>query len=152
MPTRIRTKNTTKAAINLINEFMSDSLYLKNEDFIKVQELYIFCNSVVSISEIIQSCELSNDDVKVVCRDSIRNSQNLKDIHISKINSPNKPINFFTKKGFQGCNLFTNNGLVVVISDASKKQTAVDIQSTLFQINGRLRTNKEYNNVFKNRL
>jgi len=76
----------------------------------------------------------------------------LKDIEISKISSPNKPINFFTKKGFQGCNLFTNNGLVVVISDSSKKQTAIDIQTTLYQINGRLRCNSEYDNVFKNRL
>ena len=152
IPTRIRTNNTTKAAVNLINEFISDALYLKNEDYIKVEQLYIFCNSVLSISEIIQTCKLTNEDVKVVCRDSIRNSQNLKDIEISKISSPNKPINFFTKKGFQGCNLFTNNGLVVVISDSGKKQTAIDIQTTLYQINGRLRTNSEYDNVFKNRL
>lgn len=152
IPTRIRTNNVTKAVVNLVNEFVSDALYLKNEDYIKVEELYIFCNSVTSISEIIQTCELTNDDVKVVCRDSIRNSQNLKDIEISKVSAPNKPINFFTKKGFQGCNLFTNNGLVVVLSDSSKKQTAIDIQTTIYQINGRLRSNNEYDNVFKNRL
>ena len=69
---------------------------------------------------------------------------------IESVSSPNKKINFFTKKCFQGCNLFTNNGLIIVASDAYKTQTLVDISTTMEQIAGRIRINDEYQNIFRN--
>lgn len=153
-PTRIQTKSTTKALVRFIGQVMDDKLFLDdiNGNRTLVKELYVFCNSVTTIATIIKSCELTGDDIKVVCSDTIRNGQTLGTTSISKMGDPNKAINFFTKKGFQGCNLFTNNGLVIVISDSSKKQTLVDIQTTMYQINGRLRTNKEFNNIFRDKL
>lgn len=106
-------------------------------------------NSVKGIKQVIESAELTDDDVKVVCSDNNRNALTLGDISISKVTDPNAPINFFTKKGFQGCNLFSNNALVVVVSDGNKKHTLVDISTTLHQIVGRLRENDEYNNILK---
>ena len=50
---------------------------------------------------------------------------------IESVSNPNKRINFFTKKCFQGCNLFTNNGLVIVASDGYRKNTLVDIATTM---------------------
>ena len=50
---------------------------------------------------------------------------------IESVSKPNKIINFFTKKCFQGCNLFTNNGLVIVASDGYRKNTLVDIATTM---------------------
>lgn len=151
IPTRIKTNSPYKTTIALINEFKNKSLYLKvNDKDVLVEELYIFLNSVKGIGDIVNSCELDESEVKIVTAETIRNSKMIKSI--SKVTDPPKPINFFTKKGFQGCNLFTNNGLVVVVSDASKKHTLVDIETTLFQINGRLRTNKEFNNIFKDRI
>ena len=59
---------------------------------------------------------------------------------------------FFTKKCFQGCNLFTNNGLVIVASDGYRENTLVDVATTMEQIAGRIRTNETSQNIFRNTL
>ncbi len=56
-------------------------------------------------------------------------------------------MNFFTSKCFQGCNLFTNNGLIIVVSDANRESMVTDLTSDLVQIAGRLRDNNEYHNL-----
>jgi len=152
MPTRIKTGNVYKTTIALINEFNSGLFLEHNGIKTKVEELYIFLNSVNGIKEILSTCQLTNEDVKVVCSETIRNNTVLGDIKISTTISPNKRINFFTKKGFQGCNLFSNNGLVVVVSDGKKAHTLIDVETTMYQIVGRLRTNDQYNNIFKYRI
>jgi len=88
--------------------------------------------------------------VKISCANRIRNKKILGDYEIEPVTNPNKKINFFTKKGFQGCNMFSNNALVVVVSDGYRDTTLVDISTTLEQIVGRLRDNKEYHNIFRN--
>lgn len=151
MPTRIRTKSPIKATISLINDFKQRNLKLRvGEEDIIVEELYIFLNSVKGIAEIVSTCELDESEIKIVAADTIKNSKLIKSI--SHVTDPPKPINFFTKKGFQGCNLFSNNGLIIVVSDSYKKHTLVDIETTLFQISGRLRDNKDYSNIFKDRI
>lgn len=152
-PTRLKTQNVYRTTSKLIKEFLEKGLYLTVGDKnIKVEELYIFLNSVQGIKLICDTLKLDQDLVKIVCAGKIRNSQLLENYNINKVTDENKPINFFTKKGFQGCNLFTNNGLIIVVSDANKNQTLVDIETTMFQINGRLRTNSEYCNIFKDRI
>jgi hypothetical protein len=152
MPTRIKTGNVYKTTVNLINEFNSGLFLEHNGVNTKVEELYIFLNSVNGIKEILSTCKLSNEVVKVVCSDTIRNNTVLGEIMISTTISPNKKINFFTKKGFQGCNLFSNNALVIVVSDGKKAHTLIDVETTMYQIVGRLRTNEEYDNIFKDRI
>lgn len=151
-PTRIKTPNVYAATVKLINSLLDDTLILPNNQNIptKVEELYIFLNSVVGIKQIIESVGLENDDVKVVCADNIRNKYVMNDIEISNVTSPNKRINFFTKKSFQGTNLFSNNGLIVAISDGRKANTLIDVETTLYQLAGRLRVNEQFNNVFSN--
>ena len=61
----------------------------------------------------------------------------------------NKKYNFFTSKGFQGCDLYSKSGLAIVVSDAKKKHTLTDIQTTLYQISGRIR---DIDNVFADRI
>jgi len=152
-PTRLKTQNVYRTTSKLIKEFLDTGIYLTVDNKnTKVEELYIFLNSVQGIKQICDTIKLSPDDVKIVCADKIRNSQTLTNYTINKVTDKSKPINFFTKKGFQGCNLFTNNGLIIVVSDANKKQTLVDIETTMFQISGRLRTNKDYHNIFKDRI
>ena len=90
------------------------------------------------------------DDVKICCANKQRNRLILGEYEIEPVINPNKKINFFTKKCFQGCNLFSNNGLVIVASDAYRTQTLVDISTTMVQICGRLRYNDEYQNNFRN--
>lgn len=151
-PTRMLSTNVFKTMVNLINQFKIGFSLKVNGNNVRVQEFYIFLNSVKGIKQIVDSANLTNDEIKVVCTDSIRNKTILGSIKISKVTEPNASINFFTKKGFQGCNLFSNNGLVIVVSDGQKEHTLVDISTTMHQIAGRLRTNESFDNIFKDRI
>lgn len=110
-------------------------------------------NTVTGIEQILNTLELPRELVKVSCADRKRNKKILKGRYeIEPVTNPNKKLNFFTKKGFQGCNLFTNNGLIIVVSDGNRQTTLVDISTTMEQIAGRLRENEKFHNVFRNYL
>ncbi len=152
-PHRIKTANVYSALSKIIQTFQNNELNLESSQGLKkVEQLFIFLNSVSGIKQVISTCKLTNDDVKVICADTLRNNQILDNIKIGSILKPNAPINFFTKKGFQGCNLFSNNALTIVVSDGKKACTLIDVETTLYQIVGRLRTNNEYNNIFKDKI
>lgn len=97
----------------------------------EVEQLFIFLNSVTTARQIADTLELDEDEVKICCAEKQRNRLVLGRYKIESVCSPNKRINFFTKKCFQGCNLFSNNGLIIVASDASRTQTLVDISTTM---------------------
>lgn len=147
------TGDVVAATTALIREFLSDNgIALPNIDDIKtpVEQLFIFMNSVTSIEQICRTMDLDPDDVKICCAEKQRNRKILNGKYdIEPVCNPNKRINFFTKKGFQGCNLFTNNGLIVVVSDGRRGHTLVDISTTMKQIAGRLRENAETSNCFR---
>ena len=152
-PVRIKTFQPYKATIALIDTYLKRDLKIPTTltgEIEEVKELFIFMNSVKSIAQVIKNTALTNSQVKVVCANNERNIKTLGNIEISKAVGDNKRINFFTSKGFQGIDLYSEAGLIVVVSDASKKHTLVDIQTTLYQISGRLRSKVE--NKFKNRL
>ena len=151
-PIRYKVTQLTKGLARFIQIFLDEGISLPdiNGNVSKVEELYIFINSVTSIKQIADTLKLNPDDVKICCADRIRNNKLLGEYQIESVSSPNKKINFFTKKCFQGCNLFTNNGLIIVASDAYKTQTLVDISTTMEQIAGRIRINDEYQNIFRN--
>lgn len=148
---RVRTARPVASVVKLIDLTIAGDLKIDRDgQVISVDQLFIFINSVKGIRQIIENTGLTKDDVKVVCTNSIRNSRSLGKIAISKATAPNKKVNLFTKKGYQGCNLFTKNGLAVVVSDGKMKHTLIDIGTTLFQIAGRFRINDDYHNVFQN--
>ncbi len=154
-PMRYKASNLTKGLARLIQIYLTEGFRVPdvNGELSEVKELYIFLNSVTTIKQIVDTLELSPDEVKICCATRIRNTKILgENYEIESVSSPNKRINFFTKKCFQGCNIFTNNGLIIVASDAYKTQTLVDISTTLEQIAGRLRYNNEYQNIFRNTL
>ena len=151
-PARYKVTQLTKGLARFIQIFLDEGISLPdiNGNVSKVEELYIFINSVTSIKQIADTLKLNPNDVKICCADRIRNNKLLGEYQIESVSSPNKKINFFTKKCFQGCNLFTNNGLIIVASDAYRTQTLVDISTTMEQIAGRIRINDEYQNIFRN--
>lgn len=151
-PIRMQCSHLTKGLSKLVQIFMEEGIKAldANGCITEVNELYIFVNSVTTIKQVIDTVGLMPNEVKVCCADRIRNNKVLGDYSIEPVISPNKKINFFTKKCFQGCNLFSNNGLIIIASDAYKTQTLVDVSTTMEQIIGRLRVNDEYNNVFRN--
>ena len=146
--------NPIESVLKLIDKFLGvDGLILTqiNGNPEKVEELFIYVNSVKDIATICKSLEVDSNDVKVVCSDKIWNERILKRINlkISKINDPNKRLNFFTSKAFAGANLFSNSGLVIVLSNSDKRHTLIDLETSLYQISGRLRENEEYKNAFR---
>ena len=151
-PIRYKVTQLTKGLARFIQIFLDEGISLPdiNGNVSKVEELYIFINSVTSIKQIADTLKLNPNDVKKCCADRIRNNKLLGEYQIESVSSPNKKINFFTKKCFQGCSLFTNNGLIIVASDAYRTQTLVDISTTMEQIAGRIRINDEYQNIFRN--
>lgn len=144
-PTRFNTHCVYKTTVRLLTELKNG---LKIDDK-EVEEIFVFTNTVIGIKQIVDSANLSPDEVKIVCADTIRNKQVLGDFEISKMTGSNKKFNFFTAKGFQGCDLFSKSGLVIVVSDSKRKHTLTDIQTTLYQISGRIR---DLDNVFADRL
>ena len=135
-----------------IRMFKEEGIYLPdvNGERKKVEQLFIFLNSVTTIKQVIDTLELEEDEVKICCAKRPRNGLILGRFKRESAIAPNKRINFFTKKSFQGCNLFSNNGLIIVASDVHRTQTLVDITTTMEQISGRLRENDEYHNIFRN--
>lgn len=136
----------------LIRMFKEEGISLPdiNGEIKEVEQLFIFLNSVTTIKQVIDMLELEEDEVKVCCAQRQRNRLILGKYKRESAIAPNKRINFFTKKCFQGCNLFSNNGLIIVASDVHRTQTLVDISTTMEQISGRLRENDEYHNIFRN--
>ena len=136
----------------LIRIFKEEGIYLPDVsgERKKVEQLFIFLNSVTTIKQVIDTLELEEDEVKVCCAQRQRNRLILGRFKRESAIATNKRINFFTKKSFQGCNLFSNNGLIIVASDVHRTQTLVDITTTMEQISGRLRENDEYHNIFRN--
>lgn len=152
-----QTSNTVRGVTNLIACFLQNGIIMPNKHGVetKVESLFIFLNSVTSIQQIVFTLELDPSMVKVSCADKPRNRILIGKYEIEAASTelaPNKKINFFTKKGYQGCNMFTDNGLIIVASDGNRDSTLVDISTTLEQIAGRLRDNKNYQNVFRNSL
>lgn len=153
-PMRYKVPNLVKGLTNFINIFLEDPFKLPdiNGNESEVEELYIFFNSVKCIKQVLDSLELEEDLVKICCADKKYNHLMLGNYHISPVSAPNKKLNFFTKKCFQGCNLFTNNGLIIVASDGKQEHTLVDVSTTMEQIAGRIRYSEKSQNIFRDRL
>ena len=152
-PLKIKTPNVYKGAVALIEEFQKGLMLDDVEGNVsEVGELHIFMNSVKGIAQVCSTARLQDKDVRIICADNIRNGILLNKYKINSISDKNKPINFYTKKGFQGCNVFSHSGLVVVVSDSKLAHTLIDIETTLTQIVGRIRLNDEYQNAFRHKI
>ena len=149
---KIKTTCLSKGLCNLIKIFREVGFRIPdiNGELKEVEQLFIFLNSVTTARQIADTLELDEDEIKICCAERKRNRLLLGKYQIESVCSPNKKINFFTKKCFQGCNLFSNNGLIIVASDAYRTQTLIDISTTMEQISGRLRENGDYKNIFRN--
>lgn len=149
---KLKTTNLPKGLCNIVKLFCDEGISLPdiNGELREVEQIFIFLNSVTTIKQVVDTLELDKGEVKICCASKQRNRLILGEYPIETVIAPNKRINFFTKKCFQGCNLFSNNGLIIVASDAYRTQTLVDVCTTMEQISGRLRCNGEYQNIFRN--
>ena len=91
-----RTNKPYLKAANIINTYKKDGFVSMNGN--KSYEAFFFINSVTDIASILQYCELTNDEVKIVCADTDKNRTTLAGYSISNSKSENKPFTFITSK------------------------------------------------------
>lgn len=73
---------------------------------------------------------------------------------IDTINSPAKKINFYTKSSWLGADVFDKQAQIFIVTDGARKQTMIDVSTSLIQILGRIRdsrNNKAYLLLSQNR-
>ncbi len=141
------TNNPYVKAANIINSYKTDGFITING--IKSYEAFFFINSVTDIATILKHCNLSNDEVKIVCADNKDNQAKLSGYTISNSTGKNKRFTFITSKSFEGADYFSDTGLCFVVSNSRNKNTLLDISTDIYQIAGRIRTES---NPFRNTL
>ena len=140
-----KTNNPYVRAANFINNYKKDGFITEYGE--KSYEAFFFINSVTDIAAILKYCNLSNDEVKIVCSKTDENQAKLSGYTISNSRSENKRFTFITSKSFEGADYFSETGLCFVVSNSRNKNTLLDISTDIYQIAGRIRTET---NPFRN--
>ena len=133
---------------NIINAYKRDG-FITSEEGIRSYEAFFFINSVTDILAILKHCNLSNEEIRIVCANSEENEKklNLQGYTICNSRSPNKMFNFITSKSFEGADYYSKTGVCFVVSSASNPHTQASIDTDIPQIAGRIRTK---DNPFRN--
>lgn len=142
-----QTNNPYTKAANIINQYKIDGYLDVNGN--KSYEAFFFINSVTDIAAILKHCNLSNDEVKIVCANNEENREKLSGYTISNSRAENKMFTFITSKSFEGADYFSETGLCFVVSNSRNRNTLLDISTDIYQIAGRIRTES---NPFRNKL
>lgn len=121
----------------------------QHEQQISPDQYFFFINSVTYIKNIIKGLPLSiKNQMCIVCTENDRNSDNLADlVDLVGSTSSLKRYNFLTKRAYYGCDIDSQRGLSVVVTNVHSKVTLVDVSTDIIQISGRIRNNE---NPFKN--
>jgi len=125
---KIEVRNTTFIQKELIYEIKRATNY----------NLHIFVNSIEFIKRVVKAEQLS--DFRTVC--SAESATKTLIINPTDINSEVKRINFYTSAAFEGCDIYDENGFVIIISDSGISTTIKDISTSIVQICGRVRNSK----------
>ena len=100
------------------------------------RNIHVFLNSVSTIRNIIK--KLGTDDFRVVCSSKQRG----KIKHCVPITEPVRKLNFYTSCSFEGCDIYDEKGMTVILSDTSLSTTILDISTKIRQVCGRIRNSK----------
>lgn len=114
------------------------------------KHLYFYLNTVNNICNIIKASGIKAEDVNIVCADTPFNEKKLQTVGCEigdfitedeLISNPRNeaPIHFITSSGHLGSDVYSNDGVVFVVTNCYIKSTITGI-STLQQISGRIRT------------
>lgn len=109
--------------------------------------LHIFVNSVTVISRTIKYAGLKPEEVRIICsknRESKATNQSKlgKDYPIADITDAVKPYNFYTSTAFEGCDIYDEKGLAVILNDGHIPHSLLPVDTLFFQIAGRLRDSR----------
>lgn len=142
-----QTNNPYTKVANIINHYKQHGFLQVNN--VKSYEAFFFINSVTDIANILKHCNLTNEEVKIVCANNEPNRNKLSGYTISNSRAENKMFTFITSKSFEGADYFSKTGLCFIVSNSRKLNTLLDISTDIYQIAGRIRTE---DNPFRNKL
>ena len=125
-----RTNKPYLKAANIINAYKSEG-YVKVGD-LKSYEAFFFINSVTDIAAILEHCNLSNDEVKIVCADTEANRKKLTGYTISNSRSEGKRFTFITSKSFEGADYYSESAITYVVSNSTNTNTLLDISTDIY--------------------
>lgn len=113
------------------------------------EQYFFFINNVNHIKNIIKGLQHSiRNHICIVCTDNEKNQKTLGDlVNLVGSTSSLKRYNFLTKRAYYGCDIDSQRGLSIVVTNVRSKVTLLDVNTDIIQISGRIR-NEE--NPFKN--
>ncbi len=122
--------DVTSTVVALINRFLTGEIE---------GNAYIFVNSIEFIQSLIKTCNLTQDNTRV-----IYSNYNKANIPIKRGLTTDKPkkINLLTSTVFEGCDIYDSDGKIYIVSDNKKAHTLIDIATSFQQIAGRIRNSK----------
>jgi len=134
---------------NKVDITIKDCAFIQKE---LVQEIYkakdynlhIFVNSVNFIKRVVKQLD-NGIDYRVIC--SEKAAETMTSINVQSINSEVRNINFYTSTAFEGCDIYDEKGMSIIVSDSDISTTILDITTLVIQICGRLR-----NSIYKDKL
>lgn len=132
-----QTKRPIYAVLNIIEKYREDNMYIGE---LKSNAAYFFVNSVSLIREILDKSEMLSSEVRIICSDTDQNRKKLGDYDISTSLDNEKTFNFITSCAFKGVDLYSETGLAIVVSNNKNKHTLVSIDTDIYQVCGRIRT------------
>lgn len=133
----IKCKNSVSATVaQLIRDFLNGD---------KQGNAYFFVNSVEFIKEMVNECELTDDNTRAIW--SINNKTETGLVRGETISAPKK-INLLTSTVFEGSDIYDKDGHIFIVSDSRKSHTLIDISTSFQQIAGRIRDTKYWNNIY----
>lgn len=141
-----QTKRPIYAVLNIIEKYREDNMYIGE---LKSDAAYFFVNSVSLIRDILDKAEMLSSEVRIICSDTDQNRKKLGHYEISTSLDQEKTFNFITSCAFKGVDLYSETGLAIVISNNRNKHTLVSIDTDIYQVCGRIRTET---NPFRNYL
>ena len=109
--------------------------------------LHIFINSVNTSVKIAYDLDIPSEHVRIVCSEN--DEKNIYKVgnkyKIGAMDSEPKIVNFYTATAFCGADIYDENGVTVIASDARKQHTLLDVSTMIPQIMGRIRNSKYKN-------
>ena len=109
---------------------------------------HFFMNSVKAISEVIQMAGLTPKSCRIICANTVANKGKLPaGFKISSTCDPVKTINFYTSTCFEGCDILDTKGRTFIVCDPNRKNTLLDISTSMLQICGRIRDSEFKNDM-----
>lgn len=127
---QVKCKSVIASSVKMIKGFISGELD---------GNAYFFVNSVRAIKELIKKAGLTEENCRAIY--SKCNPINV-GVPNSDVDSEPKKINFLTSTVFEGCDVFDENGVTIILSDPYFKNSMLDISTSVQQIAGRIRNSR----------